>query len=484
MALHHDPGMRRKTFPAAPVRTNRNREAGQTSAEFTGLLVTLTAVVVAIAGLGLNVTISETIRTAICRIAELDCAAGSATPTRSPTTACETLSNSAEIGADVVVFSVDVGGTGKYTLSRSVDAAGEDHWYVTLRGEGRLGADFMIGEKAHLGDLGEGASGEVKALLKASAATKYEFDTQRDAEDFITAAEFELGKQVVAPGWTDPFGLGHAVLDTVFGHEFDPPPPTEYIYEGGGELELSADVVAGAGSVGGKAKGAAVVGVKVTPQKDGSEPHRTVYLRLSGEQAVRLGLLQVSEGELTGKGEVTLGIEYDGGGLPVTATLDAAGTLKAQFSGKLPLGGKTKLADVFGMTPQGTPRITPSVGGAVRAKAQFRLDLTKGENRDRFADGLHSLGIPVLQGSGGDSPPNPYDGVRGIYDLFDSGADGTQLTVTRYDNDSDGIKIGVKGGDVLTFGVDGGYSSEDLRIVSGAYYAPGQGLLTWRQCGL
>jgi hypothetical protein len=167
----------------------------------------------------------------------------------------------------------------------------------------------------------------------------------------------------------------------------------------------------------------------------------------------------------------------------VTATLDATGTLKAQFNGKLPLGGKTKLADVFGMQPQGTPRLTDTLGGAITGKAQIRVELTRGRNRDILADGLHSLGIPVLQGSGSANPPDPYTGLRGVFDMIDRGDDGTQLTVTRYSADTGGDKIGVKGGDVLTFGVEGGYAYENRSIDSGAYYSPGNGFVTWHQCG-
>jgi hypothetical protein len=72
--------------------------------------------------------------------------------------------------------------------------------------------------------------------------------------------------------------------------------------------------------------------------------------------------------------------------------------------------------------------------------------------------------------------------VKGVYDLFDNGAPGTQLTVTTYDNQTGGDTLGIKGGDVLTFGVDGGLKFEDRKITAGAYYSPGNGFVKWEQC--
>jgi hypothetical protein len=110
------------------------------------------------------------------------------------------------------------------------------------------------------------------------------------------------------------------------------------------------------------------------------------------------------------------------------------------------------------------------------------VDLTKGDNRTVFADGLHSIGVPILQNDGSADPPNPYQGLKGVYDLFDDGAPGTQLTVTTYDQHNDGTTLAVKGGDVLTFGAEGGLKFEDRNITGGSYYSPGNGFVKWEQC--
>ena len=124
-----------------------------------------------------------------------------------------------------------------------------------------------------------------------------------------------------------------------------------------------------------------------------------------------------------------------------------------------------------------------NVGGAFTGKLQFRIDLRKGENRNVLADGLHSIDVPLLNGDGGQNPPGAYAGVKGIYDLFDSGADGTQLTATAYASQTGGDKLAIKGGDVLTFGVEAGLKSEDRKIIGGTYYSPGSGFVKWNACG-
>lgn len=456
----------------------RDPESGQVSAELMGMLVVVAGIIAVLAGAGFGGQISGSISAAVCRIAGGTCSVE--TPSHEPTSECETLSESGEAGADVVVFSVDVGATGKYTVSRTVDKDGKEHWYVTLAGEGRAGADVMLGEKAHLGDFGEGVSAEVKALLKGGGGAKYEFGNENDARDFLKDAEHEAVKQGLLPSWQDPFGLGHKLMDAIDGHSFNPPPPKEVYFEGGGQIDGSADAVAGVGSAGLSLSGSAVVGVKVTQTDHG--PEQTVYTKVSSDTALKLGLFEAVEGEGKVSNEVVVGITYNDKGEATAASLDLAGSLKGQLSGKAPIGPKTKLGDFAGLKPEGTPKFTGGAGGSFTGKAQLKIDLTKGNNRDVFADGLHSLGVPLLTGDGTGSTPNPIDGVKGVYDLFDSGADGTQMTVTTYTGDSSNDKLAIKGGDVLTFGVEGGLKFENRDIADGYYYSPGNGFVKWNAC--
>lgn len=444
-----------------------------------GLLTVVTAVIFAMGATGLGTAIDSAIRATICRIVGGSCTADTSA-SHVPTSQCETQSDSREVSADLVLFSVDVGGTGKLTLSRSVDKDGKAHWYVQQEGEVRAGADFMIGEKANLGDLGEGVSGEVKAFLKGGGGAKMEFATEKDAREFMTAAEHEPIKQTVT-GW-DPTGFLHWAADKVDGHHYDPPKPTEYFFEGGVKAEGSLDAKGGVGSAGVKAGVSGVAGVKFKPNSDGTS-NKTVYLKLTAEAAGKLGLADVIQGEAGEKGDVMVSIEYDGQGKPKTAALELAGTVKGQVGPPAAeLTGSKTIASIAGMTAKGPLKNGMNVGGSLSEKVNFTVDLTKGNNLNTVADALHSIGVPVLQDSGSRSTPNPIDGIKGLYGLYDSGADGTYLTVRKYTSTSGGDTLGIKGGDVLTFGVEGGFKFENSTIDSGSYWDPNQGMVQWAAC--
>lgn len=451
-------------------------DVGQVSTELLGVLVAVALMIAGLAATGLGGQLAADIQVAVCRIAGGTCTPQSVLHT--PTGNCEVMSHTAQVSADVVVFSVDVGGSGRLTLSRSVDPQGRTHWYVQQRGEARLGADLMIGEKAHLGDLGEGASAEVKAFLKAAGGARYEFADEASARDFMTAAAHEPIKQGLT-GW-DPTGFTDWVADKIDGRHYDPPAPTDFFVEGGGQVDLSGGLVAGVGSVGAQGSLASVAGIRVTPQPDGSM-HRTVYLRLNADAAAKLGLFELVQGDAGPRGEITVGLEYDGDGLAVDASIEATGTLRAQF-GAAAAGGERTITGVAGLAPKGAPAATDKIGDGTVGRIRFSIDLTQGGNRDVVADGLHSIGLPVLMGDGGASPPGPVDGIRGVYDLVDSGAPGTSTTLTTYDSRTGGVDGGLKGGDVLTFGLEGSYTFEDRAITGGHYYVPGQGFIQWEAC--
>jgi len=214
------------------------------------------------------------------------------------------------------------------------------HWYVSQEGGARLGADFLLGEKAHLSDLGAGVSAEVTALATAGAGAKMEFTDEKQAREFMTAAAHEPVKDSLT-GW-DPTGFTHWVADQVDGHH--------------------------------------------------------------------------------------------------------------------------------------------PAGGSVIGKIAFSMDLTDKGNVDALANGLHSVGIPVLRGNGSYPPPSVRDGIGGLYSRFDQGANGTTVTVTTHDISTSGGTVGAKGGDVLTFGAEAGLAFVDTTATSGYYYSPGDGFVTWQQC--
>jgi len=458
----------------------RQTDRGQVSAELMGLIVVVAIVIAALATAGFGGQLSGDIQTSVCRIYGGACSSQSVR--HEPETACETLSSSGEASAEVVAFSVNVGATGKYTLSRTVDKDGKEHWYVTLEGHGQAGADFLFGEDAHLGDLGEGGEAEVKALLAGGGGSKYEFSDEKAARDFVTDSEHEVVKQAVLPWYADPFGLGHKIIDKLDGHSFNPPPAKAYFFEGGEQVDGSLGGELGVAKGELSASGSAVVGLKVEPANEDHGIQRTIYSKVSAEGAATLGLFDTVGGEAGADGEVVVGLTYNDKGQAIKASVEAAGTLKAEFGPEMS-GPETKLGDFAGKAPKGSLEGAGSIGAGKTGKLAFEIDLTKGNNRNVLADGLHSIGLPVLSGDGSQITPSVTDGVAGVYNLFDTGADGTQLTKTTYDTASNSTDLEAKGGDGLTFGVEGGLTFEDQKISSGSYYSPGSGFVTWEQCG-
>jgi len=114
-------------------------------------------------------------------------------------------------------------------------------------------------------------------------------------------------------------------------------------------------------------------------------------------------------------------------------------------------------------------------------KIAFSMDLTDKDNVDALANGLHSVGIPVLRGNGSYPPPSVHDGIGRLYSGFDQGANGTTVTATTHDTSTSGGTVGAKGGDVLTFGAEAGLAFVDTTATSG-YYSPGDGFVKWQQC--
>lgn len=134
--------------------------------------------------------------------------------------------------------------------------------------------------------------------------------------------------------------------------------------------------------------------------------------------------------------------------------LEAAGTLKAGLGPSGDVRGEGTIASLAGFTAKGAPAVSETVGGGVTGKVKFTMNLTDRGNADALADGMHSLGVPVLRDYGRQPPPGVRDSIGALYNRFDRGADGTTITVTTYDVSYGGGKVGAKGGDGLTFGAE------------------------------
>ena len=461
--------MRRDRDGRRPGRRPRG-DAGQTATELLGLLVVVAATVTVLVAAGFGAPITDGISAAICRIGGGSCSGS--TQSHLPADQCEVSSHNAELSVNVTLFSVVVGGRGKYALSRSVDPQGKAHWFVQVEGGARLGAAAQLGGGASAGDVGADLKGKIKAVLRGDTGTKYEFKDENAARDFVTTVQHQAAKDALAPALGPFGGIAHWAMDKLDGRRYDPPAAISWFYEGGAQLDGSATATEGIakGTLSGSA--AEVLRVQITPQPDGSR-HTTYSLKINADLAGRLGLLQSMDANGRFAGEVVLALEYDDSGRAITATFDTAATVSATAGPTLPFGDRP--------APHGT--LSPlRLGGSVKETTRLKLDLNQGNNRDTLADALRSVGLPVLTGDGAAKPPSPMDGVRGLRDLFVDGAPGTYASANRYDVGLNQNGADVSAGEGLTFGVDGSLNFEDAALTEASYYEPGQGWVRWQQC--
>ncbi|GAB3242112.1 hypothetical protein [Kineosporia babensis] len=397
------------------------------------LAVLVTAVLMPLAGHG--------VRSAFC--AEDDSAC------RAPAVAavsCRVLSHADVVPDDAVVFTDDLGGSGRLTLSRTVDKNAVVHWFVRRD--------------------------DVPGSVRGGELT--EFPTESAARAYITAAQHEpvrLGLQEA-----DPTGLLARIADTVDGHPLPRamvPEPHAYFVDAGSALDLGAQARSGVGGsiISGGVSG--VAEVRVTRQ---DSPATTIFVELTSEAAEAFGLG-------SGAGKTVAGVTFDDLGRPRQLVVETAGRLRGWLgpTAEAPTRLLGTLLDVHQADDSSDPaepaanqEPEPFTGRAV-----IRIDLMRTEVADAAADALHRLGIPLLLNLGDtDLRPDSVlaeDPVQELYELLDSGSPGGSFTVSAYrtsPGDATEAVLGMQGG--LT--VRGALPGDDF------YYAPGQGLVRWQTC--
>ena len=392
------------------------------------LAVLVTVVLVPLLGHG--------VREAFCGQGDTACSppapAGPIGPTAQTT--CRVLSHADVVPEDAVVFTDDLGSSGRLTLSRTVDKNAVVHWYV--RRDGRPGSAFEKG-----GELTE-------------------FPTEAAARTFITAAQHEPVRNELAKA--DPTGLLPRIADQVDGHrrpEEVVQQPHAYFANAGSALDLGAQARTG---VTGTIIGGGVTGVAEVRVTSEERPTTTLFVELTDAAAQPFRLSDA------GLGKTVVSVAIDGQGSPQQLVIETAGRLRGWLrpSADIPEALMSGLLDDDRSAEPFTGRVS------------IRIDLLRTENADAAADALHWLGVPLLLESG-DQRIRPgvipeKDPVRTLYALLDTGAPGTSTTVSAY-------RVG-KGSPEVGLGMLGGLTVRGALPGDDFYYAPGQGLVRWQTC--
>lgn len=458
--------------------TSRHREDGQAATEYLGVIGVVVAALLALilGATSIGGVVFAAIEAAICRIAGGNCT--TAQVLAKPVEPCNINVHSAEAKGGVTIFSVDLGGRGKWKITRLSDGTHQ----VSVEGGGNIGAKFGGGAEAHASfGKSQGAVGQEAELtvgLTGAAGRTWKFATQKEAKDFYTAATHEAVKQAATSGLGPLQGVGMWAADKLDGHSWDPPTADETFYEGG----IAADTKGTIKSivVGGSAK--EVLGVK-TVDKGPEKGTKTIYFKVTGEGTAEGGaglsgtpLSLTASGRLAGEGVISL--TYDPRGQAKEMKLETVGELAGSFGAMSEIKGmdaKALLASLRKVSTKG------SAESGKKGVITITVDLTEPANRAATADLLHSIGVPVLRGDGS-ADPSAGAALSRLYDQFDDPNGGTRLSVVTYDTDATKYGAGVTGGGGIAFGVTGDLSFSDETVSSASYFVPGQGMVTWKEC--
>ncbi|MDP9826609.1 hypothetical protein [Kineosporia succinea] len=405
-------------------------DAGPSPVRYLGVLggaataVLVTAVLMPVAG--------HAVRAGLCGEGDTGCA----TLPIAPEAACHVLSHADVVPDDAVVFTDDLGSSGRLTLARTVDKNAVVHWFVRRD--------------------------DVPGSVRGGEVT--EFPTQAAARAYITAAQHEPVRERLRAA--DPTGLMARIAGAVDGHplpgEMVATPHATFV-DAGSALDLGAQARSG---VTGPLVSGGVTGVAEVRVTHEARPVTTLFVELSPSAATALRLRGY------GPGMTVASIAFDRQGSPEQLVVESAGQLRGWLTPAADTGSDllTRLLD------ESAPTELPPFTGRVTIRIDLRDpgptdSAGNAANADLAADALHELGVPLLLDRGDADP----DAVTSLYRELDAGRAGTSVTVSAYRSENASPEVGL--------GLQGGLTVKGARPGDDFYYAPGQGLVRWQTCG-
>jgi hypothetical protein len=436
---------------------------------------------------------------------------------RVPIGSCRVITHADTVTDDAVVFSDDLGHSGRLTLSRTIDKFAIVHWFVR-----------------HDGATATGARPQVRDLIGDDGGRLTEFASEDAARQHVAAWEHEPVKRSLAG--MDAAGALPLVGDRIDGHRLEGLPADAYLVDGADGLDLSGETRA---AMDGPLVPQAVEGlseVKLTERPDGAGT--AVTYRLAPSVASLLGLL-APDGSVDGgfgPGRIVVTLTSDAAGRPARIALEAAGALPSTLN-------QSRVASVPGTAGSRLSGLLPPLGklastapslDSFAGRVTLAVNLSSPATLRTVADALHALGVPLLLGDGNGSwstppaakptkagprtkarprttpvkatKPSPAaaaaagaaaaaakkklsaaaaaaiaarsrGALQNLYALFDTGPAGTSVTVNTYR--TDGLQNARPS---ITLGLQGGLTFTDSLPADDYYYAAGQGFVKWQEC--
>lgn len=461
-------GYARQRRPASR-RTGSTRDDGSASLDYVGIVTLVAAIIFALllAAPVLRQALVAGVQKALCTAFGIGCDGSSSTKAMDelppPEEPCETSSHSATAQLGLDVFSLTTGRSATFTKVRTADG----QWHVTVAGKGDAGLIVGVGLEGRLefGDtaVGLGASTAASGSLVGEFGQTWDFASEKDADDFIHAAEIQTARNTVVDkvpviGWLADTALG------AFVDKWNPPEPTESYVAGGVSGEGTASVSTDVRRTG--AEGAASKLVGRSTRQDGETTSYYQFEReASGEiEAVASGSTQDTrliavtrspEGEFS---RLTLrGSGVDQG----TATLGPDVTWNAER---------------FGLPAFLESSLPASADTDTRAWSAS-LDLNDPRVRDAATDFLAAARIDLVL----PVPITATDVVDANARIVDLLKDRGTISIIDYSENGANYGGGVVGalGIEFAFGADIGF--EDAAVTSAQYWN-GHQFVPWKEC--
>jgi hypothetical protein len=441
-------------------RRGRLPDAGPSPARYLAVLAGVTFTVLAVGTF--MPAVGHSVRAGLCSRGDTGC---QVTPgTVDDLGSCQVLSHADTVSDDAVVFTDDLGRSGRLTLSRTVDKNAVVHWFVRQAGVSE--SDPKRSE-----------------LVAAASGQLTEFASEAAAREYIVAARHRPVRNRLIDA--DPTGLVSLLATRIDGHTIDNRAPQSYFVDGGGALDLGNEARSG---VNGDFIAGGQTGIAEVKSTNVSRPVTTLYAQLSSAAVTALGLrteqaigLLPSPG--VGAGIGVASVSFDWTGRATALGFEVAGELPVRLGPPFGSAGPNVMA---GLVDPG-----PAVSGTTfTGRVSMNIDLTDGSTSAAAVEALHALGVPLLLdqqiqlSAQTRRPVDPEAGaewvrdrVRALYQELDRGAEGTSVTVNTYrrlpaTTAARQVALGLQGGLTIT----GSLPDNDY------YYAPAQGFVLWQTC--
>ena len=408
-------------------------QAGQTAAEYMGLLLVISVIIAAVATTTVGTQIREEMSRIVCEIFGGDCGEPKKPPKFS---ACVTAQATEKITIDgdfnVRLVNVKLEGGVEYTRQK--------------RADGKVAMTFKL---ATSGGVGEKIREYLDVAVKGGPASSVTFVLPNDEAANTFAKQIKDSAKAIALSPLNRFGIGGEP-------HIDFPPIESVSYEQTGGVSVGADLESSGGYGNGSLEFGGALGIK----RNLINGETTAYYKISGKGQGAAGMPLVGPG-FTGalNGELTLSVTWDKDLNATKLSLLGVGGYEGGVEGRAnakDLQAALKYID----------QIDLKANSRSGKKLEFQVDLLLTDANER------ALAMAFLRGA------NPAGGVvdkaaagRQLWNLFESKGD---VQMRHYDTDSDHQSVGL---DVVVAGGGIAHDTTSAELTSAVDYKPGQGFV-------